>query len=620
MKYFKLFFLVYFLAFSLPLAANHLVGGEFRIRYSGNFTYDIQLHVYGDNATLGPGNEDQFVEVSTFNKRTNRLIETFRMNLGGTAFVPYKNLACQTGSITTKILLYQTSKVLQPGIYNSTDGYYITWERCCRNNGVVNIVNPAETGMVFYAEFPQVFKDAAPFINSSPVLPPFPPDYLCTNELYTYSFKSTDPDGDQLVYTLTAPLAGHTTQPPNHLLPGLSAPYAIVDWQNGFSANAQILGNPTLTIDPVSGLLTVRPSFGGLYVFGVKVSEYRNGFKIGETRRDMQVKVNNCPINRTPVITLREPGATTDYVPGDTLVVTDATDFCYSFKFSDPDVGQVLTVKAVPVNFNGNISISPNTAKIEVAGQVYTGQICWPDCNINSPTQLYFADLIVQDNACGNSASDTLRLTFRVIPKKNDKPKIIIQGLDQNMATLNVGEPIKFTVISTDSVDQDELTVTLTGKDFEPEIYDMQFSPVSGKGKVVSTFSWTPDCTNLQRRQEYELKFTVRDNSCFLDHETTVSARLFLKDVIDTAVYIAPNIFTPNDDGINDFFFAPNLPRDYCSDAFQEIQVFSRWGTEVFKSNSRNFNWNGKNVSDGAYYYLIRFDKRKYKGWVEIVR
>jgi gliding motility-associated-like protein len=583
--------------------------------------YDIQLDMYGDNATLGPGNEDGGgIKVAIFDKQTNILKEMFVLPSAGSRNVAYNNPKCSSQSISTRILSFRLRKRQDPGLYNNTAGYYITWERCCRNLNIVNILNPAETGMVFYAEFPPVVKNNLPFLNSSPLLPPMPPDYLCVNELYQYSMQATDPDGDQLVYSLSEPMRGHTSQPPNERAPGLPAPYQVVFWKIGANLNNQIPGNPALTINSTTGLLSVRPIFSGLFVFAVTISEFRNGVKIGEVRRDMQVKVNACPKNTKPIITLRAQGATQDYQEGDTLLVTDATDFCYPIKFSDQDLGQTITLKAIPVNFSGNISITPSSGVINQAGQAFTSQICWPDCHINSPTKLFLVDLIVQDNACNASATDTLRLTFRIIPKPNDKPIIRLQGLLNNQDTVSIGEVLKFTVISTDSIDKDNLTVTMTGKNFNPAALGMQASPLSGKARVESVFTWQPDCSQLGTQQNYRVFFRVRDNSCFMDHEDTVSVKITLKDIPETTDFIAPNIFTPNDDNKNDLFYAPTLPPDNCQDAFQEIRIFSRWGNEVFRSKDRNFAWDGKDVVSGVYFYLIRFNIKKYKGWVEVVK
>ncbi len=58
----------------------------------------------------------------------------------------------------------------------------------------------------------------------------------------------------------------------------------------------------------------------------------------------------------------------------------------------------------------------------------------------------------------------------------------------------------------------------------------------------------------------------------------------------DVAIY-APNTFTPNDDGINETFFAQGVGID--PDRF-ELWVFDRWGNLIFYTDDMNEGWNGK--------------------------
>ena len=116
------------------------------------------------------------------------------------------------------------------------------------------------------------------------------------------------------------------------------------------------------------------------------------------------------------------------------------------------------------------------------------------------------------------------------------------------------------------------------------------------------------------------MNFIVKDNSCFPNHTDTVSVRIRVRELEDETVFLPPNIFTPNNDKRNDFFITPTLPLDKCGDTFQQIKIFNRWGMLIYKSSDRQFAWDGKNVSDGVYYYLITFEKRKYKGYITIVR
>lgn len=68
-----------------------------------------------------------------------------------------------------------------------------------------------------------------------------------------------------------------------------------------------------------------------------------------------------------------------------------------------------------------------------------------------------------------------------------------------------------------------------------------------------------------------------------------------------------PNVFSPNADGINDFFTIPF----YVQDPQFDLQIFDRWGALVFKSGSPHVAWdgtnfNGEKLSAGTYYYVFQ--------------
>lgn len=92
-----------------------------------------------------------------------------------------------------------------------------------------------------------------------------------------------------------------------------------------------------------------------------------------------------------------------------------------------------------------------------------------------------------------------------------------------------------------------------------------------------------------------------------------------VKDSLD-----CPNVFTPNEDGINDYFIVNSNGVTVYS-----MQIFSRSGVLVYKAEAPILIWDGRNQSGqellpGIYYYVIRpvggsgsFEK---KGFVEIFR
>ena len=55
-------------------------------------------------------------------------------------------------------------------------------------------------------------------------------------------------------------------------------------------------------LDPQSGDIQFRPMKAEVTIMVVQVNEFRNGVKIAEIRRDMQIMVINCTNNNPPVI------------------------------------------------------------------------------------------------------------------------------------------------------------------------------------------------------------------------------------------------------------------------------------------------------------------------------
>lgn len=87
------------------------------------------------------------------------------------------------------------------------------------------------------------------------------------------------------------------------------------------------------------------------------------------------------------------------------------------------------------------------------------------------------------------------------------------------------------------------------------------------------------------------------------------------------AVITAPNIFTPNGDGINDLL-AFNLIEIFPG---SKLQIYNRWGRLIFESNSYQNDWSGDDQKDGTYFYILDVNdplgiEGIYKGNFTIVR
>ena len=88
---------------------------------------------------------------------------------------------------------------------------------------------------------------------------------------------------------------------------------------------------------------------------------------------------------------------------------------------------------------------------------------------------------------------------------------------------------------------------------------------------------------------------------------------------------VLPNIFTPNNDGINDIvdFSGLNLNESV-------VTIFNRWGEKVFETTDVIKSWNGKNLkgincNDDVYYYILQSKgaanaKYNRKGFIQLLR
>ena len=61
------------------------------------------------------------------------------------------------------------------------------------------------------------------------------------------------------------------------------------------------------------------------------------------------------------------------------------------------------------------------------------------------------------------------------------------------------------------------------------------------------------------------------------------------------------NVFTPNGDGINDFFAIKNI--EYFPNS--RLEIFNRWGKLIYESNDYKNDWDGANFPSGTYFYIF---------------
>src|SRR5258706_3170242 len=174
---FTLFLLIVF-----PLMASHIVGGEFELLHISGNLYQLNLIIYFDKIHGDVGARDNNVTATIYRKRDDQFMASVFLDLVSETPVGYTQPVCSHGEIVTSKITYSGNLTLLNNRYNDPQGYYVVWQRCCRNYQISNIyserpllgtVDPNAAGQTFYLEFPPVVKNGTAFYNSSPRL--FPP-------------------------------------------------------------------------------------------------------------------------------------------------------------------------------------------------------------------------------------------------------------------------------------------------------------------------------------------------------------------------------------------------------------------------------------------------------------
>jgi len=118
----------------------------------------------------------------------------------------------------------------------------------------------------------------------------------------------------------------------------------------------------------------------------------------------------------------------------------------------------------------------------------------------------------------------------------------------------------------------------------------------------------------------FDFTFTDVNGEIFNPYFVLDNASLYAIDPEDCNLGLTiPNVISPNDDGVNDFFEIENLTEN------TEVIILNRWGNVVFSSNNYQNNWNGNDTSkelvDGVYTYKFKTQNGKIgHGFVHLVR
>ncbi len=130
-------------------------------------------------------------------------------------------------------------------------------------------------------------------------------------------------------------------------------------------------------------------------------------------------------------------------------------------------------------------------------------------------------------------------------------------------------------------------------------------SPEADMDSLASSFSPTDTIFRhfIPESQQLAGCYSVTAIDSF-ENESLPSEKICLDECF---LYELPNVFTPNNDGVNDIYYAKNLNNSIKK---VDMKIFNRWGQLVFETTNPDIAWEGNlmnsnsKVSSGVYYYM----------------
>ena len=207
---------------STDVAATHIVGGNLTYKHVSGDLFEVKVVLRRD-CFLGSPEADFDNPASVGIFTAGGSLAVWLAN-NGQIRMPFMSsdtlnefIKSDCGFEGTQVCVHETT---YRGLVNLPDrpgGYYLAYQRCCRNGSLNNIIDPLETGSTYWAH---VTDEALSAKNSTPEFKAWPDVYICANKPLEFDHSAIDKDGDSLVYKLCVPSLGATKAFPRPQPPG----------------------------------------------------------------------------------------------------------------------------------------------------------------------------------------------------------------------------------------------------------------------------------------------------------------------------------------------------------------------------------------------------------------
>lgn len=621
--------LIFLFVFSLVCSAaraSHIVGGEFSYKYLGDslapgillHKYLVSLSIYEDCQNGQPEAiaQDNPAYFSLYDLG-NTLYAAVDTSVYYISSLPVP-LNFSNSCITNIPPVCLQKKTFQKLYYlpPNASGYVVSYQRCCRNNQVGNIVDPGDNGSTYYCTIPP-----SPYTNNSAVFKNYPPQIICLSNPLYYDHSATDADGDSLSYSFCPALLGASDADIKPI--AAPPPYDSAKYIPPFSAANPMMGQPAIQIDPVTGIITGTPNRLGRYLVTVCCSEWRHGVLINISRREFQFVVTDCSkkvIADIPQYSTDPNTYIVDCIDYNVhFVNTSQGGFAYHWNFGVPDVSYDTSSAFEPT------FVYPDTGTFSVRLIVNPGTTC-PDSIVRlvKVYPKFRADFTDSGSRCPGAP-----IQFQDLSSATIKPVDYWQwdfgdgtlSYDQNPVHTYPNGGIYNVILVSKNIKSciDTVVQHLVVEDFKPfagnDTIIVKDEHILFNATGGTRYTWFPPT--------YLSDTSVRNPVGYFPDTGRFNYTVFVQTpygckgydtiqvmVVNQAAFFVPTAFTPNGDGINDYFH----PVAVGYRSLEYLRVFNRWGEQVYLGKDLETGWDGnyknQKAEMGTYFWELKFTDR----------
>ena len=680
----KQFLTLFLFLISFGMMGSHLSGGDIQYRYIGDSTnvarqYEVLLRIYRDNSGIPMGNtQTVYINSSCYTQQS--LTVTLMAGSGGIAPTLFD---CVVPSSTTKTLEIYAYKgiVTLPGNCND---FTFWWQQCCRPGGIDNINTSngfGSDGFYFDAKLNNTMGQ-----NSSPIFVSEPVRAFCVNNPFNWKQTVIENDGDSIVFSMIKCREGNYPGTDINFDAGWSATQPITSsYFNLNAATGLINFLPTMQEIDVASVLVKEYRYDSLYgVWNLVGTASRDMMIQIEAMCSPAVMDGvgldfDAPGHYIDTITGLP---TVDYDCGDTAVTIylDIKLDCYSispdgtdFRMTSP-TGQPWAIK----NIIGNCNVNGETDSLTIVlnrplavnGKYYLyskvgndGNTILNKCGIAMDE---FDTLVINVDDCVNLVMELENVT--VINDNHPQVQWSVDTttffkdqferyviLREDLGWQSVGN-----VFNPDKLFYDDYSATFVdNQSYNYKVYMVYNSFDMDTTRDVHSILLQTDgscdtlCFNWNSYNGWDsaqydimvqinggwkklLPLPITDTTyCGYFDTLQVGTNLFkvvTTNGIDTSesnyatcfqpeppIIVVPNVMTPNGDGMNDILEIRYI--DLYD--IKKLTIYNRWGTIVYQSEDYQNDWDGGNVSDGVYFYVLELwkgtDNTNYYGNLTII-